>query len=273
MNGQMIITGYCGCFHMQFRKLLEQKKSDNGKSISANGSAKTQLQKFEYREISRSQINAAPYNPRVITAHAKKALQRGMENFGCVEPLIWNDKTGNLVGGHQRLKIMDDKEGYSVKSPTKNDYIVGVSVVHLTLMREKKLNVLLNSPGAQGQYDQEGLFNLLEEFKEDDLGDMGLSKMDLELDFGFTPLFADATPEGQAATKDLEENIREIKDRKKKYKDKDSASPNADADYYLMCVFPSRKEKEKFLEKAQCPKNSIFFPYEEWEEIMLRVNG
>ncbi|MDD2300189.1 MAG: hypothetical protein PHU69_11195 [Fermentimonas sp.] len=29
-----------------------------------------------------------------------------MTEFGYVEPIVWNEETGNIVGGHQRYKIL-----------------------------------------------------------------------------------------------------------------------------------------------------------------------
>lgn len=37
-----------------------------------------------------------------------------MDEFGFVEPLVWNRRTGNLVGGHQRLKILAARSGSRV---------------------------------------------------------------------------------------------------------------------------------------------------------------
>jgi hypothetical protein len=232
---------------------------------------KTKLQKFEYREVHRSQIKTAAYNPRTISEVARKALDRGIDDFGCVEPLVWNEKTGNLVGGHQRLIKLDKEEGYKERAKHNADYMVGVSVVSLTLQREKKLNVLLNAPGAQGFFDQEALFDLLSEFKESELGDMGMSRMDLELDFGTVPDFMqtpDAMTASDEATNEVERQLQSIKDRKRKAKADAKTAPNADADYYLMVVFPSRKKKLEFLDRVDQPYESIFFEYEEWQLMM-----
>ena len=49
----------------------------------------------------------ANYNPRKDLKPGDpeyEKLKRSMETFGYVEPLIWNKKTGRVVGGHQRLK-------------------------------------------------------------------------------------------------------------------------------------------------------------------------
>jgi ParB-like chromosome segregation protein Spo0J len=73
-----------------------------------------------------------------------------MEQFGCVEPLVWNEQSGNLVGGHQRFKIL--LREFGVKE-------VDVSVVHLTAAKEKALNVALNKIG--GEWDETALAELL----------------------------------------------------------------------------------------------------------------
>jgi ParB-like chromosome segregation protein Spo0J len=54
-------------------------------------------------------INPAPYNPRRDLQPGEpeyENLKRSIETFGLVEPLVWNERTGNLVGGHQRLKVL-----------------------------------------------------------------------------------------------------------------------------------------------------------------------
>lgn len=51
-------------------------------------------------------INPAPYNPRLDLKPGNRGydkLARSIDQWGCVEPLVWNQRTGNLVGGHQRF--------------------------------------------------------------------------------------------------------------------------------------------------------------------------
>ena len=33
-----------------------------------------------------------------------KKLRRSIEEFVYIEPVMWNNQTGNIMGGHQRLK-------------------------------------------------------------------------------------------------------------------------------------------------------------------------
>ena len=63
------------------------------------------------QKISVDKLNPAEYNPRKDLKPGDKEyekLKRSIEEFGYVEPVIWNQKTGNVVGGHQRLKVLLD---------------------------------------------------------------------------------------------------------------------------------------------------------------------
>ena len=56
-----------------------------------------------------SKIKRAKYNPRKDLTSADpeyQNLKRVMERYGFLLPLVWNERTGVLVGGHQRLKIL-----------------------------------------------------------------------------------------------------------------------------------------------------------------------
>jgi ParB-like chromosome segregation protein Spo0J len=64
------------------------------------------------RRISVDRLNPAAYNPRKNLKEGDleyERVKRSMSEFGCVQPLVWNKRTGNLVGGHQRLKVLKDQ--------------------------------------------------------------------------------------------------------------------------------------------------------------------
>ena len=89
------------------------------------------------QKISVDKLNPAEYNPRKDLKPGDKEyekLKRSIEEFGYVEPVIWNQKTGNVVGGHQRLKVLLDL------GQTEIDCVV----VDLDPQREKALNLALN---------------------------------------------------------------------------------------------------------------------------------
>ena len=56
-----------------------------------------------------SELKPADYNPRKDLQPGDleyEKLKRSLTEFGYVEPVIWNSTTGNIVGGHQRLKVL-----------------------------------------------------------------------------------------------------------------------------------------------------------------------
>lgn len=82
------------------------------------------------KKIPIEKINPAPYNPRIDLQTGDpeyEALKQSMTRFGAVEPLVWNERTGNLVGGHQRFKILREEQPKTLL----------VSVVNLDEAEEK----------------------------------------------------------------------------------------------------------------------------------------
>lgn len=60
-------------------------------------------------KVNITKLNPAEYNPRKDLKPGDKEydkLKRSIEEFGYVEPIIWNNRTGRIVGGHQRLKVL-----------------------------------------------------------------------------------------------------------------------------------------------------------------------
>ena len=112
---------------------------------------------MEIRTLKAAQLKAAEYNPRrdlqPEDAEYKK-LRRSIEEFGYVEPIIWNERTGNVVGGHQRLKVLLEKGEEEIEAV----------VVDLDERDEKILNVLLNK--VKGRWDIGKLADLLQELDE-----------------------------------------------------------------------------------------------------------
>jgi DNA modification methylase len=131
-------------------------------------------------------INPAPYNPRVDLKPGDEEyekLKRSIEEFGYVEPLVWNRRTGNLVGGHQRYKILVNEKGLKE---------LDVSEVDLDETREKALNIALNK--ISGDWETTKLAELLQElqasdeidfeltgFSEEEFDEL-LEQLDIELD-------------------------------------------------------------------------------------------
>lgn len=112
------------------------------------------------------QIERAHYNPRVDLQPGDDQydlLAKGIEEFGLVEPLIFNEVNSRLVGGHQRLTILE----------ARGETEVDVSIVHIEdENREKALNIALNN--LEGKWDRPKLKSLLAELQATSL-DMDLT--------------------------------------------------------------------------------------------------
>lgn len=119
---------------------------------------------LDVRTLPITSLTPADYNPRTTTDAARRKLKRSLERFGLVEPLVWNERTRRVVGGHLRLSVL--KELGVTEVP--------VSVVNLTDAEERALNVVLNNREAQGRFEVGKLAVLLEELKElPELADTG----------------------------------------------------------------------------------------------------
>jgi hypothetical protein len=95
------------------------------------------------REVALSDMKPAPYNPRRISDEAMRGLEASMGRFGVVQEPVINERTGHIVGGHQRIEALR-KAGVEK---------VHCLVVDLPLSEEKALNVALNSPHISGEFD------------------------------------------------------------------------------------------------------------------------
>jgi len=119
-----------------------------------------------------SELNEAPYNPRRMTASAKAGLKASLGRFGLVIPLVWNRRSGNLVGGHQRLAVLKE-DGLGPGDE------VDVVVVDLPDDQERALNLALNNPGSKGRFtaDAIDLMSELEGSVGDAFAELGMEQL------------------------------------------------------------------------------------------------
>lgn len=106
-----------------------------------------------------SDLKPADYNPRIELKPGMpefEKLSRSIEEFGFIDPPIFNERTGNLIGGHQRVAVASYLGSYDE---------IEVSVVDLPLKKEKTLNVALNK--ISGRWDEEKLAILLKDIDSD----------------------------------------------------------------------------------------------------------
>ena len=140
---------------------------------------KNKIRQAEVREVMRSQLVPAPYNPRQITQEAWKQLKDNLKKVGLLGGIVWNETTGNIVSGHQRVSVMDEVNHYNPDTK-ENDYPVTVSVAHFDEKTEREQNLFANNVRVQGQFDD----NLLREmFSEMDIdyAAAGFDNFDLQV--------------------------------------------------------------------------------------------
>jgi len=113
-----------------------------------------------------SELMPAGYNPRSISPEAFEGLKKSISRFGLVEPIVWNKRTGNVVGGHQRLKVL---QATGVEETS-------VIVVELGDKEEVALNITLNNPSVKGHWT-DGVQGLLESIPEDMKDDISASDL------------------------------------------------------------------------------------------------
>ena len=114
-----------------------------------------ELGRMEVLRLKMTELRPFEDNPRTIGGKAMTGLEKSIKRFGLVEPIVWNKKTGNIVGGHQRYRVLVE-EGVEETD---------VIVVDLPQDEEVALNVALNNPAIQGKFTDD-LQDRLQEIQE-----------------------------------------------------------------------------------------------------------
>ena len=218
--------------------------------------AKSKYQSYDTETISRDMIKNAPYNPRIMDEKAKKRLRANIAKHGLVAALTWNKRTGNLVGGHQRLEQLDALE------KSKN-YDLTVCVVDVDEREEAALNVQLNNPSMQGEWDLDKLANMSEEFDLDLSEDLGFTESDIDFMFEgddrFSKLFD--TKEGEEMRGDIET----IKEARKK--SVDNLKDRNNINWYTVIVFENEADRDAFMREISIPKHEQYITEEQVRRI------
>lgn len=222
---------------------------------------KDTLEVFEIQQLPRSSINEAAYNPRKISSVARRKLKRGLKKFGLVQPIIVNTTTMNVIGGHQRLSIMDRENKYPDR-----DYLLTVAGIQVSKEDEVKINIFLNNSAAQGEWDNEMLQEVKLSYPEIDFQkDLGFDMIDMQYIFAGSSLFendenifepaasqadvVDMVEEARAADK-LAEARRNVRDMRKAENRGENDYQAMHDDFTLTFVFENNSAKQDFCQRA-----------------------
>ena len=231
-------------------------KPENKPDTTCNDQQRlSRYQRFNIQRIPRAMLKEAPYNPRVMGEHEHKLLNKSLKKSGLVETIVWNKRTGYVVGGHQRLSELDKLEGGK-------DYSLDVCVIDVSEQEEREINIKLNNSNLMGEYDAEKLAAL---FIEDgvNFADAGFSALDIHLNFD-TPqanaiLGTDREEEPEVVS-DIEK-INEIKERRKTSKER--ANLKNTAEFFKVIVFDSMESMDEFTKYFGFPVEPRYIDGEE----------
>ncbi|MVB09480.1 DNA methylase [Caprobacter fermentans] len=115
------------------------------------------MDSMQIQKVPAEKLNPAKYNPRRDLQPGDpeyEKLLRSVDEFGYVEPIIWNRRTGNIVGGHQRFKVLRQL-GFDE---------IDCVVVDMDEAREKALNIALNK--ISGDWDTAKLAEVFKDIEQ-----------------------------------------------------------------------------------------------------------
>lgn len=221
-------------------------------------------------EINRSQIEPAKYNPRKISEEAKKKLKANIKRMGVMGGIVWNKRSGRLVGGHQKLMILDELQKYD-RETKENDYLIRVEAVDLSDQEEIEQNIFLNNKNAQGEFDNDILSTLLNDIE---VKNTGLDDFDLNL-LGFElPSFeideVEPKPLEEIKPKSREEKKEDIKAKKEASTEK-AVNTAREGNTYVMLSFNDYQGKEEFMKRFDLDPNANVISGDEFAENIERI--
>jgi ParB-like chromosome segregation protein Spo0J len=101
------------------------------------------MKEWEIKKVSLDELKTAENNPRAISNHNFQGLLNSIKRFGLVEPIVWNQRTSRIVGGHQRLRAL-------VEMGIKEALVVAVD---MSPEEEQAANLTLNNPAIEGEFE------------------------------------------------------------------------------------------------------------------------
>lgn len=144
--------------------------------------------KVEYIDIDK--LKLAEYNPRKLLGpddEAFKNILNSIDSYGMVEPIIVNDDF-TVIGGHQRINVLKHM-GWAH---------VPCNIVKLDKVKEKQLNLALNK--ISGDWDEEKLYKILDDLKDEDFSNFGFSEDEFKkLEDDFKDLDNNENKEGSSS--------------------------------------------------------------------------
>jgi len=134
-----------------------------------------------------SELSPAVYNPRKISKKQLEYLKKSMIEFGDLSGIVVNAQSGQVIGGHQRIKNLEPEWHIFSRPETDNTgtielgYVetpwgrISYRLVDWPIEKEKAANLAANKHG--GEWDMPKLNLVIEDLKEIDF-DLSLTGFD-----------------------------------------------------------------------------------------------
>lgn len=117
-------------------------------------------------------LKPSPDNPRVVGVRELDGLTESLKRFGDISGIVWNKRSGTLVAGHQRVRVLTERYGEPVSFDevagvlTVGDSTFPVRIVDWDDETARAAMVAANSPYLAGAWDWKQLGALLEQLPE-----------------------------------------------------------------------------------------------------------
>lgn len=223
---------------------------------------RSRYEAYEIRVMARRDLKDCPFNPRKISAHAKQLLRARIAQIGLLEPPVWNEPTGYLISGHQRLAILDALEGH-------DNYELQVAVTQLSEEDARGQLVFFNNPAVQGTWDLDRLLELCQ-VPDVDLEKMGLEPFDLQFLFApdqlatiqpkqaVPPPLTDDAPAPATAYAQEADGVEALRQAKRAGARRMAERDRTD--FYVVVVFPTPQARERFLDRLNLSPVETYLP-------------
>lgn len=149
-----------------------------------------------------SDLKANAKNPRTITQKKKEMLKNAYHEFGDLGGIVFNQATGSLVSGHQRVKVLDGKTKIKIdteyKKPTRTGTVKEGFIIYegerysyreVLWGAAKEKAAMLAANRTAGDWDDTLLRDFISDIEGDDSIDSDLTMFEAEerksfFDFG-----------------------------------------------------------------------------------------
>ena len=247
-----------------FLKKMSEMQQNNPTDLFAKAKEKDNYANIELDKIKLSDIEQADYNPRYMSESERDSLNKSLESFGVVDPIIINLKNNRIIGGHQRYISLTSGNIDGIDTEDMNIIKLGdigwvfpnKDIKIENEEYEKALNIALNKISGEWEYGQ----------LNDLLSDLQLKDIDISIT-GFDDLegsILDMNKQLEDISEieieeDDYETIEEIKERKNKENE----------DKYTMAVDTVSYEPQS----EEKPELSALYDTDKYKQLLLKIDN